>query len=61
MNRFNPTVRLDIAVLGLCRTSTLVRMKLCLMRHTASVPLMGLDFGIEGLSGGRLYVTIVAV
>ena len=26
-------------------------MKLCLMRITALVPLTGLDFGIEGLTG----------
>jgi hypothetical protein len=29
-------------------------MKLCLMCHTASVPLTGLDFGIEGLPGAMI-------
>jgi len=48
---FTRTVRLIRVVFGPSRTSTLVRMKLCLMRETATVPLTGLDFGIEGLSG----------
>jgi hypothetical protein len=51
---FNCTVRLIRVVLGPSRTSTLVRMKLCLMRLTATVPLTGLDFGIEGLPGAMI-------
>ena len=47
-------MRLIRVVFGSSRTSTLVRMKLCLMRYTATVPLTGLDLGIEGLSGAMV-------
>ena len=47
----NRTVRLIRVVFGPRRTSTLVRTKLCLIRITASVPLTGLDVGIEDLPG----------
>ena len=51
---FNCTDRLIPVVLGPSRTSTLVRMKLWLMRRTAIAPLTGLDFGIEGLPGAMI-------